>query len=512
MKAVQVLSIKPQKPTLGTINFDTERIIACLPEEIRKEGLIFDLPLLRKIPFLLRESEELTLVLIKEEKYYFVAEAIKEKPKRVLGCAIDLGSTTIALYVYDFISERIIKEISLFNPQIEIGEDILTRLHFARKAENLAYLNKIILEVINRALKEIGSEEIFFLSLCGNTAMTHFLLNLPVNYLIVEPYVPVVKNIPLYSAKELGFSIHPAGKIFIFPMAGTYFGGDLIAGLYETEIYKKEELSFYLDVGTNAEVVLGNRDFLLACAGAAGPALEGGIFECGTQAKKGAVEKFFMPQGEARLYYKTIGDEKPIGFCGSAVIELMADLFLQDYITPEGKINPTKASPFLIEINGERALLLIPPDETLHKKLIYLKEGEIKSFLRSKGAMYTILQLLTEKVGITFQEVAKFFVAGSFGNHIDVPSAVILGMLPEEALTKSEGIGNGAGKGAVKFLQRANYREIEEIVKKITYIELNVESRFMELLTGALFFPHVNFDLFPWVKKLKEEKRKCSKW
>lgn len=510
MKALEVFPIKPKKPALGKANFETERILECLPPEILNTGVTFELSLLKKLPFLLRESEEIYILLIKEEKTCVLAEGWSKKPENILGCAIDLGSTTIAIYVYDFLQERVIKEISIFNPQIEIGEDILTRLHFARKAENLKYLQEITINAINSVLKEVGEDNIYFISLCGNTAMTHFLLGLPVIYLIIEPYVPVARWIPVLEAKDLGFAVNPLARLFIFPIAGTFFGGDLIAGLYETKIYQKEAISFYLDVGTNAEVVLGNKDFLLACAGAAGPALEGGIFTCGLQAKEGAIERFFIDPESDRITYRTIGNKKPLGFCGSAIIPLIADLYLYDYITPDGKYNMKKVQSLMITVNGERALQLVNPEDTETGNPIFITEGEIKSFLRSKGAMFTILQLLIERIGISFDEMEKFFVAGSFGNHIEVPKAVILGMLPEAALEKCEGIGNGAGKGAIRFLKEANYKEIEEIAKNITYLELNVEPRFMELLTGALFIPHVNLELFPWVKKLKEEKNYVS--
>lgn len=511
MKALEILSVKPKKPVLGKANFETERILECLTPEILTTGVSFEISILKKLPFLLREGEEIHLLIMKEENRYVIADGWSKKPENILGCAIDLGSTTIAIYIYDFIQDRVIKELSIFNPQIKIGEDILTRLHFARKIENLYHLQEITISAINSVLKEIGEENIYFLSLCGNTAMTHFLLGLPVNYLIVEPYVPVARWIPLLKAKELGFAVNPLARIFIFPLAGTFFGGDLIAGLFETKIYQRESISFYLDVGTNAEVVLGNKDFLLACAGAAGPALEGGIFACGVQAKEGAIERFFIDPINNRITYRTIGNKKPIGFCGSAVIPLIADLYLYDYITPEGKFNLDKLQSIIITVNGQRALELVKPEDTERGKPIFITEGEIKSFLRSKGAMFTILQLLIEKIGITFNEVDKFYVAGSFGNHIEVPQAVILGMLPQSALEKCEGIGNGAGKGAIRFLKEANYNEIEEIVKNITYLELNVEPRFMELLTGALMIPHVNLELFPWVKKVKEEKKICFK-
>ena len=511
MEAVKIIPVKPAPPKTGFANFDTERFFSSFSEEIKNSYIKIDLDLLQRLPHLLRSKELFYAILIKEEKQFYLADIKGEKPERILGCAIDLGSTTIAFYFYDFISQKILKEFSIENPQIKIGEDILTRLHFARKGENLRYLQEITLSAINEVLEKEGGEDIYFISLCGNTAMTHFLLGLPVNYLIIEPYVSAVKWIPFLSSKELGFKINPKGRIFIFPLAGTYFGGDLISGLYEVDLRNKEGFSFYLDVGTNAEVVLGGKDFLLACAGAAGPALEGGIFECGMQAKEGAIESFTFNSQKKHFNYRVIGKVKPIGFCGSAVIKLIAELFLHGFITPEGKFDRTKAKDFLFEKDEEIAFLLVSEEETKHGKPIYIKEGEIRSFLRSKGAMYSILTLLCEKVGITFRQIEKFYVAGTFGNHIDVNSAVILGMLPEEALLRAEPIGNAAGKGALKFLKNPNYEEVRKIADEITYIELNIEPRFMELLTGAMLIPHVNMELFPLVKELLKEKRACFK-
>lgn len=510
MEAVKILPIKPGEAVTGRANFDTERVFSVLPEEIRNRGLKIELPLLQRLPHILREGKNFYALLIREEEKYLLADLLRERPERVLGIAVDIGSTTIAFYIYDFLKAELLREYSIYNPQIEFGEDILTRLHFAKKRENLFRLREKTLSAINQEINKFGGDrDIYFVALCGNTAMTHFILGLPVNYLIMEPYVAVARGFPLFKGEELGLKIHPSGRVFVFPLGGTYFGGDLIAGLYETELYKREEVSFYIDVGTNAEVVLGNRDFLLACAGAAGPALEGGIFECGLQARPGAIESFRIDERTLLLIYETIGGQRPIGFCGSAVIQLIAELFLHGWITPEGKFNPDKISNRLYEINGERALELVPRQETAFGEAIYLKEGEIKSFLRSKGAMYTILRLLCEKVGLSFEEIENFYVAGSFGNHIDVRSAVVLGMLPEEALPKTTGLGNCAGKGALKFLKRADFEEVKRITEQITYLELNIEGRFMELLTGALIIPHVNLELFPWVKNLLEEKKKC---
>ncbi len=503
MTAIEIVPFFPEKPLVGKANFESERILSPLSKKWKDQNIKIELSLLRKLPYLLKKEKEFYAILLKKENSLVLIEVWEKppKPKEILGCAIDLGSTTIAFYIYDFYSKRLLQKFSISNPQIEIGEDILTRLHFAKREKNLRYLKEITLLALNQELEKIGPEKIFFVSICGNTAMTHFLLELPVNYLFVEPYIAVAKWFHPFKGSEVGLKIHPLGRVFIFPLAGTYFGGDLIAGLYATDFHQKEELSFYIDIGTNAEVVLGNREFLLACAGAAGPALEGGIFEWGVRADKGAIENFSFDPQTLKFRYKTIGGEKPIGFCGSAVIQLIAELFIHKFISPQGKFNKDIASPFLREKEGEILLELVPSEETAHKKPIYIQEGEIKSFIRSKGAMYTILTLLCEKVGLSLEEIQNFYIAGSFGNKIDVKSAVLLGMLPESASEKTVGVGNAAGEGALKFLLAPNYQEIKKIADQITYLELNREGRFMELLTGALLIPHVNLELFPKVKK-----------
>ena len=501
-EVVKILKVDVEKPELGKPNFDSERILKPLREKFNEEIKI-PLVILQKLPYTLRRCKNsIYVILVKNENYWEVGDILCEKPEEILGVGIDLGSTTVAFYIYDFVEKKLIKSFSILNPQIKIGEDILTRLHFAKKQENLEYIKNITIEAINEELQKIGSEKIYYLSFCGNTAMTHFFLGLPVNYLFIEPYVPCVKWIGILDSKELNLRTHPLSKIFIFPIAGTYFGGDLIAGLFFSEIYKKEELNFFIDIGTNAEVVLGNKEFLLACAGAAGPALEGAIFECASQAKEGAIERIRIKNN--KIEYSTIGEMPPVSICGSGVIDLIAELFLNGLINSNGKFQIDKFPERFRKIGDEYVFIVAEENETAFKKPIYIKQSEIKSFLRSKGAMFTILSLVCEKVGISFDEVSKFYIAGSFGNHVDINSAVTLGMFPEQALQKSVALGNAAGKGVLKFLTYANLEEIKQIVEMITYIELNIDSRFMELLTGAIFIPHVNLELFPQVmRKLK---------
>jgi uncharacterized 2Fe-2S/4Fe-4S cluster protein (DUF4445 family) len=490
-EAVEVVCLEVGKPSSVEVSFDSLRVLEAFSEFI-KEPVKIPLYVLRKLPYELRKKNfKIWTVLGKKEKEWEILEISSEPLEKALGIAIDLGSTTIAFYVYDFLKKEVLQKFSIVNPQVVVGEDILTRLHFARKEENLKYLQKITVDAINKELEKISKSEIYYLTICGNTVMSHFLAGLPVRYIFGDPPCPCTKEYGVFEAKELGLEAHPCAKVFIFPSVGAYFGGDIIAGLYFSEIYKKEGYYFFIDVGTNAEVVLGNRDFLLVTSGAAGPALEGGIFECGCQAKEGAIYSVVINSYKEELQYFTLNNKAPVGICGSGIIDLIAQLFINGLLSNEGKFIKKSFHNRFKKIDDELAFIVAFAEETAERKLIYIKESEIKSFLRSKGAMYAILRVLCEKVGLSFNEIEKFYIAGTFGNHIRVESAVTLGMLPEEALEKTEGLGNAAGEGALKFLQKPEFSEIEDILKNITYLDLNKDPRFMEIFAGARFLGRV---------------------
>jgi len=487
-RCVEVVFVDDLAPKTEDITFDEERLKAKL-SLMGFNGVFFPLKVLRKLPKLLRENDfKVWLILLKTESGWEVVEASLNKPKKVLGVAVDLGSTGIAFYVYDYLKSQLVEKYSILNPQIEVGEDILTRLHFARKEKNLEYIRKITVEAINKELIKFGKDEVFYLSICGNTVMSHFLAGLPVDNIFMEPRSPVVKDYGIRKAEEYQLDAHPLARTYVFPSVGPYFGGDIIAGLFYSGIHRKEDgFYFFIDVGTNAEVVLGNRDFLLACSGAAGPALEGGIFECGCQAKPGAITTVRITKEE--LEYQTLNQEKPVCICGSGVIDLIAELFKAGLLSYEGKLLPNFMKERFKKLEDELVFIVAFKEETSHGRDIYIKESEIKSFLRSKGAMHTILTLLCEKVGLSFEDIERFYIAGTFGNHIKVESAVTLGMLPKQALYKAEGLGNAAGEGALKFLIEPNLDEIKHILRNTTFIELNKEPRFMELFAGSRFIP-----------------------
>jgi uncharacterized 2Fe-2S/4Fe-4S cluster protein (DUF4445 family) len=255
-----------------------------------------------------------------------------------------------------------------------------------------------------------------------------------------------------------------------------------------------------VDMGTNAEVVLGNRDWLVACAGAAGPALEGGILSCGMSAQPGAIDRVDMDPNSLAVMFHTKDGEAPKGLCGSGIIDLLAAMFMAGLVDSTGRLVVDRDNPRLQQLNGEWIYVVADPHETGHGKPVYISQSDIKNLIRSKGAMYTILNVVTQSVGIDFKDIETFYVAGAFGNYIDPQKAVIIGMLPDIPLERFKVLENAAGTGAVEALKNRNTgKEVEEICDRITYLEMNVRGDFMNQLTASLFLPHTDLSRFPSV-------------
>jgi uncharacterized 2Fe-2S/4Fe-4S cluster protein (DUF4445 family) len=282
---------------------------------------------------------------------------------------------------------------------------------------------------------------------------------------------------------------------------GSYFGGDLIAGILATGMRRRDDLSLLVDVGTNAEVVLGNRDWLIACAGAAGPALEGGVVERGMMAVPGAIDRVRIDPDSYELTYTVIDGRRPVGICGSGLIDLIAEMFQAGLLTIQGKINTDLDCPRIQETADGPAFVVALEEETGDGRDLMVTQIDIGILLKSKAAMYTILNVICNKVGVSLQDLAHFYVAGAFGNHIDPKMAITIGMLPDLPLAVFEALGNTAGRGAAMLLlDRSLFEDIDEVCRQITYVELNVNMELMNEFRGATFLPHTDPKLFPSVK------------
>ncbi len=435
-----------------------------------------------------------------------------EAPEQLVGMALDLGTTHLEASLINLLTGKVICRAAEINGQLEFGADILTRIHFAQtkigEKTGLDLLHERVIESIKKLTAELAGKtrlktgEIVALSVSGNTSMVHFFLKQNPYHLCREPYIPVINAPDPLPALELGLELHPGAIVWVMPSIGSYFGGDLISGILASDIDQQDETCMLIDVGTNAEVVVGNREWLIACAGAAGPALEGGVARMGMRAGTGAIEHCAIDPESGQFTYQTIGGGPAKGICGSGVIDLVAGLYLARIIDIRGKFRPDQkqATGRIIEQDDGLAYIVVPAEEAYEEKPILLSQVDIDALMRSKAAMYSILTTITNQVGIAFKNLHHIYVAGACGKHIAPRQAIVLGMLPDLSLDVYRPLGNSSLAGAEMILNDAFVRErCFKVVAKITYVELNVNQEFMIRFSGSRFIPHTDHTLFPSV-------------
>jgi len=426
--------------------------------------------------------------------------------KDFFGLALDLGTTRMVGALVDLRTGNVLSEHSMDNPQIRYGADILTRIHYAHDPNGLKELTATVREGIGKMVAQLATKaggqtgSIYSMTVAGNTTMSHLFMGLDPRSIPREPYIPLVNRPDPAPARELEIPIHPNARVFIFPNVGSYFGGDLIAGLLASGLARRNEVSILVDVGTNAEVVLGNSDWLMACAGAAGPALEGGVAQMGMTAGDGAIDRVSLDRNTLRPVYSVIGGVAPLGICGSGLIDLAAELFSVGLLDRRGKFVPERDPSRFKETTSGLAYILVPGRETGRGAELVLTQADVDILLRSKAAMYTILATIIDSVGLRFQDLAHFYVAGTFGNYIDPVKAITLGMLPDLPLERYIPLGNSSLTGALQALCNFSLREeTRRLCDRITYIEMNVNAEFMQRFNAARFIPHTDRNLFPSV-------------
>jgi uncharacterized 2Fe-2S/4Fe-4S cluster protein (DUF4445 family) len=497
-------------PSLQDNTADAERLISTLRAALQTNDAIHvDFGLLKKMPTTLRTNDfNVRCTLLKDAGQWLVLDIQGANDMRpVAGLAVDLGTTRVVLRLLDLANGRTLAESGFDNPQLIVGPDILTRIHFTESSDGLTKLNDLIITGLNKAIGEVCQstqlepEDIYTLAVAGNTTMTHLFLGLNPRWIIREPYIPAVNKPGILKAAELGLQVNSAARVLIFPNIGSYFGGDLIAGILYSGIHGATDTAILVDVGTNAEVVLGNENWLIACAGAAGPALESGVTKMGMMAGPGVVDKIMINPQTRKFNLHTIEDKTPRGICGSGVIDLAAQLYLSGMIDIRGKMIPAVCGKRLKEIDGLLHLVVVPADQSATGLDLTISQADLDSLIRSKAAMYTILETITQSVGLELNDLAKFYVAGTFGSFIDPRSAITIGMLPDLPLESYNPLGNSSLGGATLALTSAqSLAEIDRIRDRITYLELNVNQDFMNRFSAAKFIPHTDRTLFPSVE------------
>lgn len=499
---------------------DVTRLVNFLKLKHNEHRLEVDFSVIKKIARVLRESDfKVTATLARSVREDGKTRILNVQPgdmtNRNFAIAIDIGTTTIYGQVLDLNSGDVLAEYGDFNAQMSYGEDVINRIVYAEKGNGLEELNQAVLRTINKVIGKImkksgvSHDEISTITLAGNTTMTHLFLKLDPRYIRRAPYVPTCTLYPPLNARELGLDVGEHVIALLYPSVSSYVGGDIVAGIMGSMVYKEPELTLYVDIGTNAEIVIGNKDWMACAACSAGPAFEGGGMKFGVRAEKGAIEDFSIDPVTLEPMVFTIGNAKPIGICGSGLITTVATLFEVGVIDNRGKFNRDLDTPRIRQNEGIWEYVLCWADESGIDRDITLQEPDIDNLIRAKGAIYSGCMTLLKEVGLSISDLDRIIIAGGFGSYIDLEKAITIGLLPEMDTSKITYLGNGSLLGAkMSSLNNQIRRDVVEVVKKMTNFELSETPSYMDNYVASLFLPHTDLNLFPKVNERLKETRK----
>ena len=521
-------------PTEDDPRSDQQRILDSLAAAGVEERVHMPVHILRKLyPLLDNAKWKITVSLAwTGENWEMVEIEEGDTTAQHYGLAVDLGSTTVVARLLDCNSGEILKEVSCFNKQIQWGTDILSRIFYCKdNREKLEEVRRATVESIcecmdkldaslemqgtsseqkseNNGVSESGddrgaknaakkartiSQSALSMVIAGNTTMIHFLLGMDAFCVFYTPHAVHADRPGFLLARDLDIPLK--GYVYCYPAKSNYLGGDIISGMIDTELYKKNEISVFFDIGTNGELVIGNKEFLLCGAGAAGPALEGGVVRTGMRADIGAVDEVKIRDGN--IFVHVIGNSAPQGICGSGIIDLIAELFLEGWIDIRGKLSPEK-SPLIQERDNQLCVEYAPG--------LYFYQKDIDEFIRTKSAAHTMVEIMLRESGLELSQADRFYVAGAFGKHVSKESAITIGMYPDMDRDHIINAGNSSLEGAQKLLlNRSLLTDIDQILEEMVYIQFAEVEDFLELMVAAQALPHTDYKRYPTVmEKLKE--------
>lgn len=467
--------------------------------------------LLRELPFTLREADwKVTVILLRgkrsEEPDRIIAVEPGNTTDRLYGLAIDIGTTTVCGILIDLNSGKIIAEASAYNDQIGYGEDVISRIIYSQRPDGLKALQEKVVRTINNIIETvckkvcISPSDISYIMAAGNTIMSHLLLELNPKYLRESPYVPTCSHFPLTRAVSLGVYAHPSVRLFLYPSVASYVGGDIISGVHACQMHKSPELTLFIDIGTNGEIVVGNEEWMVCAACSAGPAFEGGGIKHGMRANSGAIENFHIHHETLEPMIITIDRIKPCGICGSGLISIVSELLEAGAIDQQGKFNQSINHPRIRRgVDGYEYVLAWGKDSLVGEDIV-ITEVDLDNLIRAKGAMYAGYVTLLESVGMTFDDLSRVILAGNFGAYIDLERAICIGLLPDVARDKFYYLGNGSLMGCqLSLTDHRRFRERMTVSSLMTNMELSESPKFMNHYMAALFLPHTDMALFPTV-------------
>jgi uncharacterized 2Fe-2S/4Fe-4S cluster protein (DUF4445 family) len=509
---VEEVYLELPEPSAADNQADASRLVNFLTLNHDEHRLVVRLSVIRKLPEVLREKNfRVTATLARPvqlgRKTHVIKVQAGDTTDRNYAIAMDIGTTTIYGQLIDLISGEVLAEKGDFNGQISYGEDVITRIMAAEKPGGLdklhevvtATMNAIIASLIKRAGVQL--DDINAITLAGNTTMTQLFLKVNPRYIRRSPYVPASNIYPPLSAVELGLNLGDHAAALVYPQVSSYVGGDIVSGVMGSGMYRTERLTLFMDIGTNAEIVIGNKDWMACAACSAGPAFEGGGIEFGMRAARGAIEDFSIDPLTFEPMLLTIGSVRPKGICGSGLITTVAVMFEAGVINNQGKFDRELDTQRIRQRDGVWEYVLAWRDETQIDRDIVLTEIDIENLIRAKGAIYSGCMTLLEEVGMSMGDIEQIYLAGGFGSYVDLEKAIVIGLLPEIDPERVTFIGNASLLGArMAALTNRLRQDVVNVTRMMTNFELSETASYMDHYVAALFLPHTDLNQFPKLK------------
>ena len=507
--------MSPQEPRLEDNTSDYERITRTLKVDHDIFPVTADLDLIRDIPNEVRAENWKFSACLRVDPIPHLDSAIykliKVSPGHVsrprLAVAIDIGTTSLWGELVDLENGAVLARASRYNPQISMGDDVISRIVFALKKDGLDRLQQHVVKGLNEIIDEMlensaqPRDSINYMVAAGNTVMTHLFMGLYPKFLRQTPYVPVAQNIEPVSARSLGLHMPSGSFVTVFPGVASYVGGDIVAGVLSNGMWQSDEMTLFIDIGTNGEIVAGNKDMLMTASCSAGPAFEGGGLQYGMRAAPGAVEGILIDPDTLEPMIRTIEGKPAIGICGSGIINIVSQMLLIGILNQNGKFAHDLNTDRIRKGKSGHEYVICRATESGLGEDITLSEVDLDNILRAKGAMFSGYLCLLEKIGLSVDDLDKVIIAGAFGSFINLEHSVNIGLLPDIPKEKFMFIGNSSLKGArLAAIDRNMMEKSRDIARAMTNVELSEDPAYMDNFMAALFLPHTRAELFPSVK------------
>jgi len=510
-----VLKIPPA--TLHDLRADDDRLLQVLKIKVKRQ-LEVSPGVHRHLPEALRNSSWTTTVTLFRDKEIVRAEP-GDTSARLFGIAADIGTTKVVAYLLDLRTGEVLDNESSPNPQIPFGEDLMSRIAYTNKnPKGLEELQRVVAHGLNTLIfklcadRDLIPDDILEVMVVGNTAMHHIFFGIPTTHLAAAPYAPAVRTSLSVNPPHVGLNTYPFGKVSSLPNIAGFVGADAVADLLSSGLYDDREVGMMIDIGTNTEIIAGNKERLVSCSCASGPAFEGAHIKFGMRASTGAIERVWVDPASYDVRLRTIDDAQPRGICGSGIVDAVSELFMAGILEPSGKIIVSESNPRTrTTADGQAEFIIAQGKETISGYNISVTQHDVQEIQLAKAAIFAGVSILMKRLRLKPSSLKNIYAAGAFGTYVDASSAIRIGMYPDVPVDRIRFIGNAAGSGARMCLKSTKMRDLaDRFSRKVEYIELAAEKDFQQEFAQAMFLPHRDLSRFPSTKKL-ESRRSSSR-